>query len=221
MVLLTTLQLAFFSRFWKHPQLPTAEQKTTRDAVQFLVSEASTDPTEGCLFAWFPIQRWRSGGTDGSIDQWPGPHGARRFSFFLEFSSISWIRGGFAIRIFLRFLESKNLCQNAFSSRSAMSGSLGALEWIFVSSPRLATGPEAPHISDGRELGALEIAESMAIILLCGKWWMKWNRNSLKVSEISRDDFKSPSLQFHSLPFTFAEVVGLRWLWDRHRVSNV
>lgn len=46
-----------------------------------------------------------------------------------------------------------------FSSRSAMSGSLGALEWIFVSSPRLATGPEAPHISDGRELGALEIAE--------------------------------------------------------------
>jgi len=29
--------------------------------------------------------------------------------------------------------------------------SLGALEWIFVSSPRLATGPEAPHISDGRE----------------------------------------------------------------------
>lgn len=57
-----------------------------------------------------------------------------------------------------------------FSSRSAMSGSLGALEWIFVSSPRLATGPEAPHISDGRELGALEIAESMAIILLCGKW---------------------------------------------------
>ena len=40
-----------------------------------------------------------------------------------------------------------------------MPGSLGALEWIFVSSPRLATGPEAPHISDGRELGALEIAE--------------------------------------------------------------
>lgn len=36
------------------------------------------------------------------------------FRFFLEFSSISWIRGGFAIRIFLRFLESKNLCQNAF-----------------------------------------------------------------------------------------------------------
>lgn len=98
---LTTLQLFFFSRFWKHPQLPTAEQKTTSDAVQFLVSEASTDPTEGRLFAWFPIQWRRSGGTDGSIDQWPGPHGARRFSFFS--------------RIFIDFVNSWRLRDSNFS----------------------------------------------------------------------------------------------------------
>ena len=92
------------------------------------------------------------------------------FRFFSNFHRFREFVEAFSpiFRPFLR-LESKNLCQNAFSSRSAMSGSLGALEWIFVSSPRLATGPEAPHISDGRELGALEIAESMAIILLCGK----------------------------------------------------
>ena len=33
-----------------------------------------------------------------------------------------------------------------------MAGSLGVVEWIFLTSPRVGTGPAAPNISDGREL---------------------------------------------------------------------
>lgn len=38
--------------------------------------------------------------------------------------------------------------------RWVVTGHLGMMEWVFLTSPRLGTGPAAPHISDGREPGS-------------------------------------------------------------------
>jgi len=58
-----------------------------------------------------------------------------------------------------QLLRPKAVCLHGFRSNgdalAAQMGplvsALGSLEWIFVTSPRLGTGPAAPHISDGRE----------------------------------------------------------------------
>ena len=68
--------------------------------------------------------------------------------------------------------DPKEAIQNAFGQE--MLGTLGMVEWVFLTSPRLGTGPAAPHISDGREPAAPERrVESNAITSHYFLYWKK------------------------------------------------